>query len=187
MLTPFDKRRRRRKAPRPGSVAMPRIVGNLAMLAAPATMARVSPSPALRRLLREKHPALGFRFADALYLYSLARQVLTQEEAYGWAYLMFCDPWGAQHAQTVLDLLAPGQEASTAYPQLLDQVRQAYAGTVDAGIASVIGAGEDTPERAQELQAALEDLYEQEGWQLPGIPLGLMRYLYDSDILPKGY
>lgn len=184
----LDSKRRRRTARR-RYTGIPPTAGNLALLAAalPAPLAPVVRFPMARRWIRERHPALGFRFADALYFFSLARQALDREGARGWAYLRFCDPWGPEHAAAVLAVLAPGAEPAEAYPELLAQVRQAYAEAVDTATADLIGAGPDTPERARELQTALEALYDEQGWSLPGIPLALVKILREAGIDPLGY
>jgi len=181
--------KRRRRTYRRRFAGIPQTSGNLALVASalPAPEARLVRFPMARRWVRERHPALGFRFADALYLFALARQALDGEATRGWAYLRFCDPWGPEHARAVLAVLAPGAEPVEAYPDLLQQVRQAYADAVDSATADLIGPGPDTAERAKALQVALEALYEEQGWALPGIPLALVRILRDAGIEPNGY
>lgn len=184
-LTQFTQQKRRQAARR--AAARPRpVAGNLALQpqAAPAPVPVARPTPA--RWFSEAHRLIGFRLWDIVYLFAVARQCLTTEEALGWACRYWQGGFSAEHDRAVIDLLTPGAldgEVALDAGARRRALDAAFAAAVKQGASRLLGRKDwdwdDLPaEDARRLAQALVRLYGQQGWHLPPLPFGLQHLLY---------
>lgn len=182
--------RRARKAP--GRVwARTRITrGNLALQP---VAALPLPLPTPSRWYSEAHSRLGFRLWDLVYIFAVARQCLTTEEALGWGMRYWTGAYSADHARAVVDLLLPGREGepegALALRRALDE---GFGAAIRQGAARLLGLknwqfAELPVAAARRLQELLEQLYAQQGWRLPALPLGLHYLIRKSGCEIPGY
>lgn len=183
-VIPFPIKQAKRKAPRRSGPGMTAVSGNLALALDPAQAPQQKPLafPTPSRWFSESHGAIGFRLFDIVYLFSLARQALTAEDALEWGARYFAGAMSEEHGHRVLEVLAPGQEELPGWGEIDPTIRQAFREAILQGAGRVLEQPrlelrDVTEERAKELQQRLEALYERNGWLLPTLPLTLHRLL----------
>lgn len=184
----------RRRAPRRSGPARVRpIRGNLALQPEAAPEVRPTPFPTPSRWFSEANSRLGFRLWDVVYVFAIARQGLSTEEALGWGERYWAGGYSEDHNRAVLDLLIPGREDEPAGALAMRRALDAgFAAAIRQGAARLLGMKnwqfDELPvAAARRLQDLLEALYERQGWRLPALPLGLHMLLRKSGCEIKGF
>ncbi len=184
--------RRRQRKRAPGRRGLPGRAGGSGGTAASAgsLALQLKPmwAPTPSRWFRDKNDAIGFRLYDAVYIFALARQAMSAEDAIEWGARYFQGAFSEEHGRRVMEALSPGAEAELEAHQLPRAIREAFRDAILQGASELLQERFTDPdeiciEDAARLQAVLEKLYDRNGWLLPAVPYTLHRMLRKAGLL----